>query len=99
MLYGGSLMYDLGITSRMGCGTLCFPRYTPTLPAYTYERIGWKLSTARPTLWGWQACGDGEVYVDGYPKTTPLGKVDYTIIVAGGGGQASLDWTRNNLAG
>lgn len=99
MLYGGSLMYDLGITSHMGCGTLLFPRYTATLPAYTYERIGWQLTNPgkMPTLWGWQMAGDGTCYVAGYPKTTPLGKVDYSAIIVNGGGQAGLDWTIANL--
>jgi len=97
MLYGAGYLWENHVTSHMGCGTLCFPRYTPTLPPDTYQRIGWQLTTARPTLWGWQLCGDGEVYVPGYPKLTPMGKCDYTAVIVAGGGEAALAWTRANV--
>lgn len=97
MLYGGSFMYDLGITSHMGCNTLLFPRYTSTLPAQTYERIGWKLQAEMPTLWGWQYAGDGESYLAGYPSVSPLGGGDISALIVAGGGDAALAWTKANL--
>ena len=108
MLYGNVYLAEHGVTRHMGCGTLNVARYTADLlvrdkdghvTGNVYERIGWKLQNpaAMPTLWGWQLCGDGEVYVPGYPKVTPLGPADYTAIIAAGGGQAGIDWTAANL--
>ena len=81
ILYGGSLLYDLGITSRMGCKALWIARYAPTLPAKTYERIGWDLDS----LFGWQYCGDGESYLEGYPVSSVMGRHDITALTWPGG--------------
>lgn len=81
ILYGGSLLYDLGITSHMGCKALWIARYTPTLPHNVYERIGWTL----PELFGWQYCGDGESYLEGYPCSSVMGKHDITALTWPGG--------------
>lgn len=82
MLYGGSWLYDLAITSRMGCRWLAIARYTPTLPVHVYERIGWD----RAGLVLWQYCGDGLGYLAGYPVVAPgCGKVDISALVMSGG--------------
>ena len=88
MMYGGSLPYDLGITSRMGCSWLWLPRYTATLPASTYERIGWSLDA----LWGWQYKGaGGQALLETpsgvvYPSSAPgCGNVDLTVLTFPGG--------------
>ncbi len=99
MLYGGTLMYDLGIVSHMGCEELWFPRYTADLPPNTFERIGWTLPprpAKRPTVWGWQYDGDGESYLKGYPKVCPIGTTDITAIIVNGGGLAGINWTLAN---
>jgi len=79
IIYGGTLMYDLGITDRFGGSLLWIARYTATLPAVVYERIGWDLGS----VFGWQYCGDGEGYLEGYPVTSPIGAVDITAMVNG----------------
>lgn len=80
-LYGNGAMRDLGITSRMGCEYIWVPRYTSTLPAVTYERAGW----TKDRLLFWQYCGDGEAYLPGYPRTSPLGRTDISALVLPGG--------------
>jgi GH25 family lysozyme M1 (1,4-beta-N-acetylmuramidase) len=86
VLYGNSLLYDLGIREHMGCSKLWVARYASTLPAEVYERIGW----SRDELFGWQYCGDGESYLDGYPSVSPLGKVDISALLLDGGGGNAL---------
>lgn len=88
MMYGGSLPYDLGITSRMGCSFLWLPRYTATLPAVVYERIGWSLDA----LFGWQIKGAGVQVLlrtpggELYPNVAPgCGDVDLTVLTFPGG--------------
>jgi GH25 family lysozyme M1 (1,4-beta-N-acetylmuramidase) len=90
ILYGGSLLRDLGITSHMGCSYLWIPRYAATLPASAYTDIGWTLSD---TLL-WQYCGDGEAYLAGYPSWSPMGRCDVSATIGGGGGQGALDKLR-----
>lgn len=90
MLYGGSWLADLGITSKMGCARLAIARYTPTLPTYVYERIGW----GRESVALWQYSGDGVAYLQGYPNEAPgCGKVDISALVLPGG----LDALRSDL--
>ena len=94
MLYGGGAMFERGITSHMNCDWLWFPRYTPTLPANTYTRIGWSLDR----LWGWQYSGDSTSYLKDYPVSCPLGKKgDITVMVLDGGIEklCSLLWAEN----
>jgi len=91
MLYGGSWLYDLGITDRMGCRWLYIARYTETLPAQVYQRIGWDLAS----LALWQYCGlSGGGKVDsllhGYPSTTPIGPMDISALVLKGGASALI---------
>jgi GH25 family lysozyme M1 (1,4-beta-N-acetylmuramidase) len=82
LLYGGSWLADLAITVRMGCRWLAIARYTPTLPTYVYERIGWD----RASLAMWQYCGDGTGYLAGYPREAPgCGRVDISALVLPGG--------------
>lgn len=99
MLYGGSWLYELGITSRMGCRYLAIARYTPDLPAQVYQRIGW----GRDSLAMWQYCGvDGSGVAVGslrapanqatgaagelYPLAAPgCGAVDISALVLPGG--------------
>lgn len=82
MLYGGSWLAELGITSHMGCEWLAVARYTPTLPRMVYERIGWPLEK----LVLWQYCGDGFGQLARYPREAPgCGKVDISAVVLAGG--------------
>lgn len=92
-LYGGSLLYDKGITDHMGCSRLWIARYTPTLPAIVYQRIGWALDD----LLMWQYDGDGEGYLAGYPAISPIGKTDISALTIAGGGEAALEYLRSNL--
>lgn len=88
MLYGGSFLYDHAIKSRMGCSYLWIARYTATLPANVYERIGWSVDA----LWGWQYASDdfkaqlktpsGVTYPDIAPG---CGDVDLTVLTYPGG--------------
>lgn len=90
MLYGGSWLADLAITSHMGCSWLAIARYTPTLPMHVYQRIGWD----REHLALWQYCGDGAGYLAGYPREAPgCGKVDISALVLPGG----IDALRSHL--
>jgi GH25 family lysozyme M1 (1,4-beta-N-acetylmuramidase) len=91
MLYGGSFLYDHGITSQMGCDYLWIARYTATLPANVYQRIGWPLEK----LFGWQYRADtfhallktreGITYPDAAPG---CGAVDLTVLTLPGGLEA-----------
>lgn len=90
ILYGGSLMYDKGITSRMGCEKLWIARYTASLPEVVVTRIGW----TEEDLLMWQFCGDGESYLPGYPKTSPIGKCDISAVVMKDG----LEWLKRDCA-
>jgi GH25 family lysozyme M1 (1,4-beta-N-acetylmuramidase) len=88
MLYGGSFLYDHGITNRLGCSNLWIARYTATLPENVVTRIGW----TEDLLWGWQYRGspynsqlktpDGEMYPDSAPG---CGAVDLTVLTYPGG--------------
>lgn len=99
-LYGNIYLWQCGVTSHCGCDTLIVARYTDTLPPITYERIGWKYSDQHgadvPTLMGWQYCGDGQSYLQGYPSDSPIGKVDISAIVAAGGGRSGLNFLTRN---
>jgi GH25 family lysozyme M1 (1,4-beta-N-acetylmuramidase) len=90
ILYGGSLMADKGITSRMGCEKLWVARYAATLPEYVVTRIGW----SEEDLLLWQYDGDGEGYLKGYPTTSPIGKVDLSAICW----PAGLAWLQQQCA-
>jgi GH25 family lysozyme M1 (1,4-beta-N-acetylmuramidase) len=79
MMYAGSLLRDMRIKDHMGCTYLWTARYTPTLPAWCYNSIGWTLDE----VWGWQYCGDGTAFLVGYPSASPLGKTDITAVVMG----------------
>jgi GH25 family lysozyme M1 (1,4-beta-N-acetylmuramidase) len=92
-LYGGSLLYDKGIRDHMGCSRLWIARYTATLPAIVYQRIGWELDD----LLMWQYDGDGEGYLANYPTTSPIGRTDISALTIAGGGDAALAYLRTNL--
>lgn len=90
ILYGGSWLAELAITAHMGCRWLAIARYTPTLPTYVYQRIGWD----RASLALWQYCGDGVANLAGYPRLAPgCGKIDISALVLPGG----LDALRGTL--
>ncbi len=102
MLYGNIYPWERGVKTTMGCGLLTVARYASDLPPVTYHRIGWELQNppVMPTLWGWQYAGDPDgSSLAGYPSSSPMGPgpADITAIVVAGGGQAALDWTRQNL--
>ncbi|HEX4416990.1 MAG TPA: GH25 family lysozyme [Kofleriaceae bacterium] len=88
MLYGGSAIRDLGITSRMGCSWLWTARYASTLPESVITSMGW----SEAALWGWQYQGTGAPnigHLAGYPTqiagfSGPAG-VDTTVMVLPGG--------------
>lgn len=92
MLYGGSWLRDLGITSRMGCKYLWIARYSGLLPAEAYTRIGWD----RNSLAMWQYAGlagggkmepaDPAQRLKGYPFEAPgCGPIDISAVVLPGG--------------
>lgn len=88
MLYGGSFLYDHSIKSRMECAYLWIARYTATLPANVYERIGWSVDA----LWGWQYKSDAfqaQLKTPSgitYPNDAPgCGNVDLTVLTFPGG--------------
>ncbi len=93
VLYGGWWLASMGISDRMGCSWLWYPSYTATLPAASYERIGW---TADELL-AWQYVGGGKGKLDGYPKRSPLGDLDISAVTIAGGGAAAIAWLRANL--
>lgn len=99
MLYGGTLMRDLGIKSHMGCGLLWTAAYGATLPQDLYLQIGW----TRDRLWGWQYRGtSGNTPVPpGYPTTSPIGRLDLTAMVIddANGPTAPLTWVQARTGG
>lgn len=92
MLYGGSYLYELGINDRMGCRYLWTARYTESLPAVTYNRIGWDL--AHLAMWQYAGvAGNGhvEAKLKGYPTTAPgCGMIDISAVVLHGGTAALI---------
>ena len=82
MLYANGALRDRNIKVRMGCDWLWCPRYTPTLPAFIYERSGWTVEE----LAMWQYVGDGVGFLHGYPSSVPgFGKVDISALTLPGG--------------
>jgi GH25 family lysozyme M1 (1,4-beta-N-acetylmuramidase) len=88
MLYGGSALRDLGITSHMGCSWLWTACYAPALPESEITRMGW----SEASLWGWQYQGTGAPNIGrlaGYPTQIPgfagPAGVDTTVMVFPGG--------------
>jgi hypothetical protein len=79
ILYGGSLLRQLQINSRMGCGYLWIPEWSPQLDWNLVTQMGWNLAS---TLL-WQDVGDGSnTAPPGYPHTTPIGdQLDISIMV------------------
>lgn len=106
MLYGNVYVWERGVRSHMNCGLLTVARYANSLPATTYQRIGWDIArpAAIPTVWGWQYAGDPDgSFLDGYPSKCPMSDTedaDITALIVGGGSdpQAMLDWTTENLS-
>jgi GH25 family lysozyme M1 (1,4-beta-N-acetylmuramidase) len=90
LLYGGSYLAELGIVDRMGCKYLWTARYTETLPAVTYTRIGWDLASL--AMWQYAGvAGNGhvEAKLKGYPTTAPgCGAIDISAVVLPGGTDA-----------
>lgn len=93
VLYGRSYIKDRNITSHMGCDYLWVARYASKLPAETYKDIGWTLDK----LMAWQYCGDGESYLAGYPKMSPIGATDISAVTIAGGGTKALEYLKKNL--
>lgn len=88
ILYGGSFLYDHGVTSQMGCSYLWIARYTATLPVVVHDRIGW----GTDKLLAWQYRGDdySALLRDAdsvtYPDEAPgIGKVDISVLTFPGG--------------
>ena len=102
MLYGNVYPAERGVRDYLGCGTLTVPRYTPTLPAEIYQRIGWLLARPpqMPTVWGWQYSGDPEGgKLAGYPTKCPMSateNADITAIIVDDDFDQALAWTAAN---
>jgi len=86
ILYGGSLLRDLGIVEHMGCAWLWIARYAAKLPVDAYASIGWTLDQ----VFAWQYAGDGESYLAGYPKLSPIGRTDISSVLVGNGSTKGL---------
>ncbi len=78
-MYGRGIFRDLGMSSCLfGADGVVNPAYTARMPpmdAYgaPLSKISW-----------WQACGDGEIHVPGYPRIIPgWGATDYSIYING----------------
>jgi hypothetical protein len=80
MLYGGSLLRDLGITSRMGCTWLWTARYAAHLTVDDVTSMGWD----EASLWGWQYQGTGDA-------SNRSRLVGYPALVANYPGHPQLD--------
>jgi hypothetical protein len=76
-LYGRGLFRDLEMTDcHFGQDAVCNPAYTSYMPPMDKYGISLKEITE------WQLCGDGEVYMPGYPHVIPgWGKTDYSVAV------------------
>jgi GH25 family lysozyme M1 (1,4-beta-N-acetylmuramidase) len=98
VLYAGSYLRDLGITSHMGCQYLITACYGATLPSRLYTSMGWPLDK----LLGWQYCST-EAFTGpvNYPRVCPLGRtaVDLTAITICDGStpEQQLAWLRANI--
>lgn len=89
ILYGGEYLRASGIKDHLGCRGLITANYGATLPASSYQAMGWDIVKPGdgPGLLGWQYSGapDGGKLA-GYPTTCPLGAgpADITVLVAKG---------------
>src|SRR5262245_58295280 len=82
ILYGGTAMYDLGITSRMGCEWIWVARYTDSLPEKVLARIGW--TPDRLAMWQYVGDNKGGGLTDemgnAYPVRAPgLAQADLSV--------------------
>ena len=93
VLYAGSYTRDLGISSRMGCSLLWYPQWSSTLNWSTVRSMGFDMNT---TLL-WQVTGDAPASVPGYPRVTPIGAEDFSVMVRANLPAAqALEWTRTH---
>lgn len=93
-LYGRGVFRDLRMTNcRFGADGVCNPAYTTSMPPM--DKYGWPLEDVIE----WQLCGDGEVYVPGYPSELPgWGKTDYSAVIYGSSRVGLADVRRRCLA-
>lgn len=93
-LYGRGLFRDLGMTQcRFGADAVCNPAYTKSMPPM--DGYGWPLEDVVE----WQLCGDGQVFVPGYPSEIPgWGKTDYSTPINGSRRVGLADVRRRCLA-
>lgn len=93
ILYAGSYTRDLGIRSRMGCSLLWIPEWDAELNQALIIAMGWDLDS---TLF-WQVTGNAPAKVPNYPKTTPIGLQDYSVMIRANLPYAQgLAWTRSH---
>lgn len=93
-LYGRGVFRDLRMGQcRFGADAVCNPAYTRTMPSM--EIYGWPLEDVTE----WQLCGDGVVFVPGYPSEIPgWGKTDYSAVIFGSRRVGLVDVRRRCLA-
>jgi GH25 family lysozyme M1 (1,4-beta-N-acetylmuramidase) len=91
MLYAGSYTRGLGITSLLNCKLLWYPQWNPTLNWSTVASMGGSIAD---TLL-WQVVGDNSNTAPvGYPRQSPIGPLDYSVMVRGNLPYAQgIDWT------
>ncbi len=93
MVYGRGIFRDLGMSDcRFGADGICNPAYTATMPRM--DAFGWPIEDIQ----FWQACGDGEVHVPGFPSSIPgWGRTDYSIYINGSAPTTLTDFRKRCL--
>jgi lysozyme len=91
-LYAGSFAIELGMRGLYGADVLWIPRYAALLDA-EYDELG--VDLAHTLGWQYREAG-GPCYLQGYPAQSPIGDVDISALIIGGGGDAALQWLRDH---
>lgn len=97
VVYGGEYLRELSIKiAEFGCAYAWVADYEAKLRPTHYSDLGVDVAH----LLGWQYGGvDGkgqeEVFLAGYPHTSPIGNVDLTALTLAGGGDTSIDILRS----
>ncbi len=86
ILYAGGWLRSLKLRDRMGCEALWLAAYVAKLPAHEWcSQLGFTAAE----LWAWQYAGcSGRgmlCELASYPRTTPIGDADISIVTMGRG--------------